>query len=280
MPQFSAEAIARFEEVLQKDPNSQAFAPLAEAYRTEHRLMEADRVATEGVRRHPQFASGWVTYGKILRDLKRLPEALEAFSKAAQLAPENLLALQLLGEIQLEAKRPKEALKIFKRILFLNPQAEKARKIIAKLESLTADEYEEDLFAMTKLTAALTAPSGSPMAAKPAPGAADQAMQTANKATQASKGLQRMLSLIDAFIVRNDLQRALQLTDETFVEFGDNPEIQQRRLILQRRRGSQLGLREEMSEPLAPLASREEQIRRRKIQTLQALLRRIEQVHT
>ena len=40
MPSFSADAIARFEEVLRKDPNSQVFAPLADVYRTEARLAE------------------------------------------------------------------------------------------------------------------------------------------------------------------------------------------------------------------------------------------------
>lgn len=266
MALFAPDAVARFEEVLRKDPNSQVFAPLADAYREEGRLQEADRLSSDGVRRHPQFAGGWVVRGKVLKDLRRAKEAEEALRKATKLAPENLLALQLLGEVCLEQKNPKESLKIFKRVLFLNPLAEKAKRIVAKLESLTADEYGEDLFAMTKLKpleekSAAPAPAA---AAKPAaPG-------------EAPKGLVRMLSLIDAFIVRNDIHRASQLVDETRVEFGEHPEIEQRQKLLQRRKASQLSAAAETAEPLAPLSSREEAIRRRKLEKLQSLLRHIE----
>lgn len=274
MPSFSAEAVTRFEEALQKDPNSQAFAPLAEAYRQEQRFLEAQRVVSEGVRRHPQFASGWVTFAKIQRDLKKSAEALESLQKALAIAPENLLALQMTGEVQLELKKPKEALRIFKRILFLNPQAEKARRIIAKLESLTADEYDDDLFAMTKLTS--LAPQSAPSAE--APENLKPVVKVEAKPGETPKGLVRMLSLIDAFIARNDLTRSSQLLDETLKEFGEHAEISQRLLVLQRRRSSQLASRDEMAAPLAPLASREQQIRQKKVQTLQNLLRRIEQL--
>lgn len=264
MPSFSAEAVARFEEVLRKDPNSQVFAPLAEAYREEDRLSEAERVASDGVRRHPKFAGGWLSLGKILRDLNRPKEAVDALRKAVSLAPENLLALQLLGELQLELKEPKDALKAFKRVLFLNPLAEKAKRIVAKLESVTADEYEEELFAMTKLSFI----EDKALAEKP--------VETPVKAGETPKGLVRMLSLIDAFVVRNDITRADQLLDETRIEFGDHPEIQQRQLILQKRRASQLASASEQAAPLQPMASRETSIRQKKIQMLESLLRDIE----
>lgn len=264
MPSFSAEAVSRFEEVLRKDPNSQVFAPLAEAYREENRLSEAERVASDGVRRHPQFAGGWLSLGKVLRDLDRRQEAVDALRKAVTFAPENLLALQILGELQLELKSPKDALKTFKRVLFLNPLAEKAKRIVAKLESVTADEYEEELFAMTKLTfiedKALS----------------EKAPEPAAKPGETPKGLVRMLSLIDAFVVRNDITRADQLLDETRIEFGDHPEIRQRQLILQKRRASQLGSATEHASPLQPVASRESSIRQKKIELLQSLLRDID----
>lgn len=263
MSLFTPDAVARFEEVLRKDPNSQVFAPLADAYRTEGRLQDAERLSADGVRRHPTFAGGWVVRGKILRDLKRLPNAEESFRKATQLAPENLLALQLLGEVCLEQKNPKESLKVFKRVLFLNPLAEKAKRIVAKLESLTADEYGEDLFSMTKLKP-LQEPAPAPKAPEPV------------KPGEIPKGLVRMLSLIDAFIVRNDIVRADQLVDETRVEFGDHAEIEQRQKLLQRRKASQLSSLSETPAPLAPVTSREESIRQRKIETLRSLLRSIE----
>lgn len=268
MPAFPADAVARFEEVLRKDPNSQVFAPLADAYRSENRLAEADRVSSDGVRRHAGFAGGWVIRGRVLRDLKRPEEAREALLRAIRLAPENLLALQILGEVLLELKEPKEALRIFKRVLFLNPQAEKAKRIVAKLESLTADEYEDELFSMTRLrplqeTPRATAPTANEVALKPG---------------EPPKGLVRLLSLVDAFIVRNDIVRAAQLLDETQVEFGAHGEIDQRRILLQRRRGLQLSESAERPEALTPLVSREEAVRAKKVETLRSLLRTIDEL--
>jgi tetratricopeptide (TPR) repeat protein len=267
MPTFSQEAVSRFEDVLRKDPNSQVFAPLAEAYRTEERWIEAEKIASDGVRRHPEFASGWVVLGKVQRDMKRPREAMASLRKAVGLAPENLLAMQLLGELLLELKEPKEALKVFKRVLFLNPQAEKAKRIIAKLESLTADEYDDEIFAMTKLKP-LEEAASAPVAKAVVP----------VKPGEPSKGLMRMLSLVDAFIVRNEIGRASQLLDETRTEFGEDANIQQRQLLLQRRRASQLAAQSEEAEPLAPLASREEQIRQKKVKTLRVLLRKIDEL--
>ncbi|MBX3040203.1 MAG: tetratricopeptide repeat protein [Bdellovibrionaceae bacterium] len=274
MPQFSAEAIQRLEEVLRKDPNSQAFATLAEAYRTEDRLADAERIASHGVKLHPQLAGGWVALGKILKDQKRPAESLDAFQKAIQLSPENLLALQMAGECLLELKRPKEALKLLKRVLFLSPQAEKAKRIVAKLESLTADEYGEEVFAMTKLSdlkPQAIQPAGSPpaLASKGNP-----AMAPADP----GKGLLRFLSLVDAFIVRNDISRASQLLDETREEYGEHPEIEQRQKLLQRRRSAQLGLESEQAAPLQPITSREDRIRDRKVALLQATLQRIQEL--
>lgn len=265
MSLFTPEAVARFEDVMRKDPNSQVFAPLADAYRAEGRLPDAEKLSADGVRRHPNFAGGWVVRGKVLRELKRLKEAEEALRKASLLAPENLLALQLLGEVCLEQKNPKESLKVFKRALFINPLAEKAKRIVSKLESLTADEYGEDLFSMTKLTPL----QESEPAKKPTPAEAP-------KPGEPPKGLVRMLSLIDAFIVRNDIVRADQLVDETRVEFGDHPEIEQRQKLLQRRKASQLSSSSEVAQPLTPVTSREDTIRERKIETLRSLLRNIE----
>lgn len=265
MPKFDADAIARFEEVLRKDPKSQVFAPLAEAYREAGRLPEAERMAASGTKRFPSFPGGWITYAKILRELKKPEAALPALQRAMNLAPENILALQLLGETYLDLKNPKEALKVFKRILFLNPLAEKAKRIVQKLESLTADEYDEELFSMTKLSPlqGQIPPAPAPLVASPKPG-------------EPPKGMVRMLSLIDAFIVRNDIHRADQLLDETRVEFGEHAEIQQRALLLQRRRASQLANERDLPENLAPIASREKGVREKKIQTLRMMLREIE----
>lgn len=262
MAKLEASVIEKYQSILAKDPQSQVFAPLAEAYREMGMLKEAAQTVTAGVQRHPQFTSGLVTYAKILRDMGNLLKALEVLKKASNLSPENILAHQLTAEIHLVNKNPKEALKAFKMILFLNPSSASAQKAIQKLESITADEYEEDVFSMAKLP--------------------DIRLGTANKAEPESdykpappthdKALERMLSLIDAFIVRNDLEKAKMLLADTINEFGDTPDLEKRKRSLQMRSNES-----EDAVPLKPLRSRQELIHEKKVDTLRLMLRRIEE---
>lgn len=272
MPKYSAEAIARFEEVLRNDPNSQVFAPLADSYCEEGRWVEAEAIAARGIKAHPRFAGGWVAWGKVLKMQQKYAEAIDALNRAVALAPENLMAMQTLGETLLELKKPKDALKVFKKILFINPMSEKAKRIVAKLETLSADEYEDDVFALEKLTPIQTgapvATSGPATVQKPVPIAS----------AKPSAGLERMLSLIDAFIVRNDIHRARALLDETRVEYGDSDEILKRQSLINKRHSSQLSQTEETASPLPPIQSREEQIRRKKVVVLKELLGAIQRI--
>lgn len=266
---IDASTVEKYQMILEKDPNSQVFAPLAEAYRGMGMLQEALKTVTAGVQRHPQFVGGLVTYGKILRELGEVKKAMEALKKATSLAPENILAHHLLAEVYLASKNPKEALKSFKMVLFLNPNSKSAQKAVQKLESLTADEYDEEVFSMTKLPdvhldkAPEKSKKGqSSLVMKPLP-------------ASPNKALDRMLSLIDAFIVRNDLEKAHALIKDTRREFGDNPEIERRLKTLQIRYNDT-----EDATPLRPLQPREQVIRERKIEILEMMLRKIEDYRT
>jgi predicted Zn-dependent protease len=138
--------VEKYQKILEKDPNSQVFAPLAEAYREMGMLPEAQKIVTAGVQRHPQFVGGLVTYAKVLRDAGQLGRALEALKKATTLAPENILAHQLLAETHLASKNAKEALKAFKMVLFLNPNSQSAQKAVQKLNTLTSDSRNNNYY--------------------------------------------------------------------------------------------------------------------------------------
>ncbi len=135
MNSISTDMVQKYEQILRKDPNSQVFAPLADAYLEMGKAQQAEKLALRGLQLHPLLASGHVVMAKILRATNRPSEALESLDKAIQIAPENLLAYRLKGEILLENKSPKEALKAYKMVLFFNPQATKAQKIVQKLPS-------------------------------------------------------------------------------------------------------------------------------------------------
>lgn len=263
---IDASTVEKYQLILEKDPNSQVFAPLAEAYREMGMLPEAQKTVTAGVQRHPQFVSGLVTYAKVMRDSNQMEKALEALKKAASLAPENILAHQLSAEIHLATKNPKEALKAFKMVLFLNPNSQTAQKAVHKLESLTADEYDEEVFSMTKLPEVLL----DKKSAAP-PSKSENGMVPPPQPAAPNKAMERMLSLIDAFIVRNDLEKAHLLLKDTHLEFGDHPEIQRRMKTLQVRYNGP-----EEATPLKPLQPRSQQTREKKLEVLDMMLRKID----
>lgn len=260
---IDAATVEKYQRILAKDPHSQVFAPLAEAYREMDMLKEAQQVVTAGVQRHPQFVGGLVTFARVHRDIHEFKKALDAAQKAASLAPENILAHQLMGEIYVSLKNPKEALRAYKMVLFLNPQSHIAQVAVQKLESITADEYDDEVFSMSKLPdvqwdGKSGAESSDDMMVAPQPSSPNRAME-------------RMLSLIDAFIVRNDLEKAHALLKDTRVEYGSHPEIEKRLKTLQVRYNDF-----DEPTPLRPLQSREKLIRDKKIEVLRMMLRKIE----
>jgi tetratricopeptide (TPR) repeat protein len=281
MPKIEASAIEKYQVILQKDPNSQVFAPLAEAYREMGMLKEAAQVAQNGVKRHPAFASGLVVYARIMKDLGRPEDSLKLVQKAIQLSPENILAHHLQAETYLQNKQPKEALKAFKMVLFLNPQSERARKAVTKLESLTADEYDDDVFEMSKIGSLKEQfwIEDEEVEEAGIHNAADIPTESmvSRKGPQTPRGLERMLSLIDAFIVRNDLNKAKILLSDTQTEFGDHPEILQRMKLLHSRSGAMMAAPtdEDLATPLKPLVSREKAISQKKLEALEMMLRNI-----
>lgn len=258
----SSATVENYQKILSQDPQSKVFAPLAEAYREMGLFDQAEKIARNGVQRHPQYVSGYVALGRILIEQQRFVEALEALTRASSLDPQNLLAMHLLGTAHLQLQQPKEALRAFKKVLFLNPQSEKAKKAVEKLEPLTADEFEDDVFQMRKLPAADTS----------AKGALNPSATAQFQANDASQGLDRTLSLIDALIVRNDLERAKDLVEKSLAAHPEHKGLLSRYEMLTE------SSYEEDAEDISPLPAREKMIFDRKVATLEKLLRRIKKV--
>lgn len=255
------ELIERYQLLLQKDPKSQIFAPLTEAYRKMGLLEEAFRIAVRGVQFNPNFSGGRIALAKVFLDRDNLQAALDELEKAAELSADNILAHQLLADCYLRSKRPKDALRSFKMVLFLAPSNDKAAKAVRKLESLTADEYDDDLFEMKPLDQVDTPktvaapPSLKPMA--PAGLAGD---------------LERALSLADAYIVRNDVEKALATLREVEMYFNGHPEIAKRIKLVNQRT-------QEHSDPtpVPKPVNRNTEALDRKIRFLRGLLSKIEE---
>lgn len=259
MTTVSMQSIEKYQRLLEKDPNHLVFAPLAEAYRELGMLPQAEKTVKEGIRRHPNYVGGYVTYGRILIDLQNPRGAQTVLKKALELDPQNILAYHLLATTALDLEDSKSALMYYKKVLFLNPQNEKARKAIQKLESLTADEFDEETFQMKKLAApeAGVTPSKNSSAKEPAPTGAF---------------LDRQLSLLDAVLVRSELGKAKELLTQLSKTYPGHPELQNRWELIAEHEPQEEGL------PLSPDLAREKQILSRKIQRLENVLQRIKDV--
>lgn len=264
MQDVQPELIEKYQILLERDPKSQVFAPLAEAYRRMGMIEEAFRIAVRGVQFNPVFGGGRIALAKIFLDRDNLPGAITELEKAVELSADNILAHSLLGECLLKNKQPKEALRSFKMVLFLMPNNEKAQKAVKKLEALTADEYEEDLFEMKPLTAGHRIEALPIQPLKPMAGTAD---------------LDRVLSLVDAYIVRNDMLRAHEILKENEPSYGSHPEVIKRFKLINQR-GFDLESDEAESDSgvsLEPPPSRELMAVEGKIEFLQGVLKRLQE---
>lgn len=220
MADIHPDLIERYQMALEKDPKSQVFAPLSEAYRKMGLIDEAFRISTRGVSFHPHFASGHIALANVLMAKKQWANAKESLEKAVALSPENILAYQQLAECCLQLKSAKEALKAFKMVLFFSPTNKRAITAVQKLESLTADEYEEDLFSMDRIQ---SLGQKSPMEKlKPQ-------LESTNPSHTNIRTLESRLSVIDAYIARSDFENAFKLLEALEIEHPGVAEIQKRK---------------------------------------------------
>lgn len=256
----TSEFVEKYQELYQKDPKSKVFAPLAEAYRKMGMLKEALQICERGVNLHPHFSSGRVAYAKVLMDQNNFETAVTHLEKAVELSPENLLAHSLLAECYLKVRDVKKALRAYKMALFINPFDTRSAQMIKKLESLTADEYDNDLFEMKPLLGILSKhdflseklSEEKPSTAKE-PGFIQQ------------RQLERILSLTDAFIARNDAENALRTLQKAEELVGAHPEIERRQKLLSNR-----------DEPrAAPTQNMTQNTQKRALDHLEILLQRI-----
>lgn len=260
---ISAETLQQYERTLQRDPNSKVFAALADAYREMSRWQEAEILARDGIARHPDYVGGYLVLSRILILTRRAEDAEDYLKKAVELSPENLLAYQLLGQTYVLLKRPAEALKAHKMVLFLNPLSEKSRQAVEKLETLSAMDYDDEVFEMRQL-----GKSEDPAnTEKPKP---VDVLATRSRERLKGGDLERKLSLVDALIVRNDLEKAREQLKELGEIFPDSSEVQKRWAFFEDE-----GPLEDI-ETLRPVLSRERRMMDRKRRLLESLLQKVE----
>jgi pentatricopeptide repeat protein len=128
---------AKIEELqfrIKTDPKSRLFFPLAEEFRKNGKLAEAEQVLRTGLAVHTTYLSAWVSLGRVLREQHKNAEAVDALTTALQVDPGNVVAARLLADAYLDLGEKVEAIKKYKLVHALMPADEELQVKIDQLD--------------------------------------------------------------------------------------------------------------------------------------------------
>jgi tetratricopeptide (TPR) repeat protein len=131
-PSFWAE-IKKYEDTLERDPNSYCFAPLSELYRKLGMVDDAIIVAKRGCDIHPEYVGGYMALGRAYLEKGMNAESREALEKVVRVTPDNLLAQRILSKIYIDAGEVAAAEKSLKIILSQNPDDSESQLLLQSL---------------------------------------------------------------------------------------------------------------------------------------------------
>lgn len=134
-PSFWAD-IKKFEDTLEKDPNSYCFAPLSELYRKVGMVDDAISIATRGCELHPEYVGGYMALGRAFFEKGMNAECRQALEKVIRVTPDNLLAQKILGQIYIDAGDVAAAEESLKTILAQNPDDTESRILLNSLSRI------------------------------------------------------------------------------------------------------------------------------------------------
>ncbi|MCY1021221.1 tetratricopeptide repeat protein [Pyxidicoccus sp. MSG2] len=99
---LSPAELAKLEHAFASDPSSAAYKPLAEAYLSMGRFMEAMVVCKKGVKAHPNAADPRLLLARVYAEQGKDKKALEEALGALNVQPEDKAALRMAGTLQLK----------------------------------------------------------------------------------------------------------------------------------------------------------------------------------
>jgi tetratricopeptide (TPR) repeat protein len=134
--------------MLMEDPQSRAFAPLAEAHRKAGRLDEAIKVAKAGLEVHPGYSGGLVVLGRAFYEKGELDNAADILKKAVSDTPESYLGQKFLGKVFLDKGEIPGALRAFEAANLLSPEDDEVARLLEEVKSKATPpetmEYKEN----------------------------------------------------------------------------------------------------------------------------------------
>ncbi len=130
----TADDIRHHEARLAREPSSQAYAALAEAYRRAGRLDEAVSVCRQGLERHPAYSTARFVLAKALVDRDEVAAARAEVERFLQVEPDHEPGLRLAAECAVRLADPVAALGHLRRLAVLDPDDRAAQGQLRALE--------------------------------------------------------------------------------------------------------------------------------------------------
>lgn len=135
-PSFWAD-IKKYEDTLERDPNSYCFAPLSELYRKVGMVDDAIIIARRGSELHPEYIGGYIALGRAYFEKGMNAECRQALEKVVRVTPDNLLSHRILSQIYIDAGEIAAAEDSLKTILAQNPEDIESRILLNSLIRIT-----------------------------------------------------------------------------------------------------------------------------------------------
>jgi len=140
----------------ERDPEGLAFAPLAEAHLRRGQVREALDLLTDGMSRHPDYATGHVIATRLYFGQGMNEEAELAARRVLRLDPDNLVGLSVMASV-LDARGESDAAAELKeQLLAVDPESDEARSLgLSAPTGTVGEELEADSPAGPELDDAL-----------------------------------------------------------------------------------------------------------------------------
>ena len=155
--------ISSYLQIVSKDPHSTAFVPLAEAYRQIGLLDDALAAARMGTTMLPHFSPGFATLGRILGQMGRVDEAMNAYARALSIDRQSQSALIGLARLHLIRGDREMARHILLQAAEFHPQDEMVENMLVALD-LPRPWLEESPAALAEQPAVASAAAEEPAA--------------------------------------------------------------------------------------------------------------------
>ncbi len=144
------ENLDKLREKYERDPDSLIFAQYGDTLRKANRIDEAITILEDGLRKHPNYATGYMILGRCYRDKNAIEAAIKEFEKAVELDKQSILAHKELSDLYIQEGQTNRAIDILQKLLNLDPLDDAARDKLRELREKSLEEEKNVISSVGK----------------------------------------------------------------------------------------------------------------------------------